>query len=726
MISLPEARSNKSALDKDAVRAACQGRMVDVLESAGFDRSILDGEHHPCPQCGGTDRFRLIDANAGAVLCNQCGRDIGDVFRSIQWLTGCTFPEAVATAAEAAGVADPAREKVPSNLPAEVPAGDFSKLELKQFSGEMVPHFARNRPGVTEDALAAAGAKLGRDCGRAVFALPIVGETLDPAVPVGWVTMSVTGGMLNVGESEVKTKLAKGSKPGLVGSRSAFEQLRNGQAGLTVWKVEGVTDALALWAKIPGPLRDRQLVLTNSNGCGQYIPWLAERLRVVRQVNVLHDADQPGESGAEKWCKSLAADGVKAVQFRLPYEVSETHGKDLRDWLNDGHTFDELPSLMADGGVYEPLESNKPEPVKQFTFGELTKEYPDRRPYVINGLIREGQSMNIVSNSKSGKSWMVHGLALSIVCHERWLGHFDVAGGKVLLVDNELHPEDLRYRVRTVGDAMGIDPERYQNDLVLWPLRGDLRSLSGLQPSFAEIEHGTYKLIILDAKYRFGEPGESENDNSSETQFYNRIDAIGKQTGASIVMVHHASKGDQSAKSVTDVGAGAGAQSRAVDCHATLRQHQSDDAVVFQAAPRSFAPIKPVALRWSFPLWSPAPDLDPSDLKPPPNSRGGKESKSEAMARVRNLLAASPEGLTTTKLESLSKEDGSPQGMGRRRIEDALRTMIDTKEVTARPAFLGGKDTMSYRLTEGGPSQSAGGPSDCTTEGGPSVRQSSP
>ena len=47
---------------KDEVLNAAKGRAVDILRDvAGISADILDGDHHPCPKCGGKDRFRLID-----------------------------------------------------------------------------------------------------------------------------------------------------------------------------------------------------------------------------------------------------------------------------------------------------------------------------------------------------------------------------------------------------------------------------------------------------------------------------------------------------------------------------------------------------------------------------------------------------------------------------------------------------------------------------------------
>ena len=44
----------------------------------GVPDSILNGEHQPCPFCGGTDRFRFTDHEGqGFWWCNQCGNGTG-------------------------------------------------------------------------------------------------------------------------------------------------------------------------------------------------------------------------------------------------------------------------------------------------------------------------------------------------------------------------------------------------------------------------------------------------------------------------------------------------------------------------------------------------------------------------------------------------------------------------------------------------------------------------
>ncbi len=124
--------------------------------------------------------------------------------------------------------------------------------------------------------------------------------------------------------------------------------------------------------------------------------------------------------------------------------------------------------------------------------------------------------------------------------------------------------------------------------------------------------------------------GTDENDNGTMAQLYNLIDSFAEKIGASFVLIHHSSKGNQSSRSVTDVGSGAGAQSRATDTHLVLRPHTDNNAVVLEAAVRSWAPVSPLCLRWTFPLWTPAPELDPSMLRQEsrkPKSGAGDQAK---------------------------------------------------------------------------------------------------
>ena len=245
---------------------------------------------------------------------------------------------------------------------------------------------------------------------------------------------------------------------------------------------------------------------------------------------------------------------------------------------------------------------------------DLIENHTELRPMIIQGLLREGEVGNLVSSPKIGKSWLAMHLSACVAAGLDWL-KFPVAQGKVLYVDMELHKEDLSHRLREIIYANGIKQTAIGRQLMLLPLRGKKMDLTRLNRLLLQLAGHDFKLIVLDALYRLLPDGVSENSNSEICQIYNDIDSVAQSLNAGVVVVHHASKGDQSGKGVTDVGSGAGSQSRAVDSHIVLRHHKEEGCTVMDAAVRSWKPLEPVVLRWSYPRWEVAEGLDPKDLK---------------------------------------------------------------------------------------------------------------
>lgn len=255
------------------------------------------------------------------------------------------------------------------------------------------------------------------------------------------------------------------------------------------------------------------------------------------------------------------------------------------------------------------------------TIGQMLHRYPALRPPIIHGLLREGETMNVIAAPKTGKSWLVTDLAMAVATGRKWLDIYETESGRVLILDNELHGETSADRVPRVASARGVDLSQLADMLCVENLRGRLKDIFNLRPYFAHLEPGKFKIIVMDALYRFIPPDTDENDNGKMAQVYNAIDSYARDLGAAFILIHHSTKGSQSGKSITDVGAGAGAQSRACDTHLILREHDEKNTVVLDAAVRSWPPIEPICLQWSYPLWNHASDLDPTDLAKPSRNR---------------------------------------------------------------------------------------------------------
>ncbi len=237
------------------------------------------------------------------------------------------------------------------------------------------------------------------------------------------------------------------------------------------------------------------------------------------------------------------------------------------------------------------------------TYDDLVTSGKALRTPVIDNLLREGETMNIIAAPKMRKSWLALDMAMAIVTGTPWLGEFATNPGDVLILDNELHEETTGFRLPLVAGDRGHDIDVLRSGLYIDNLRGRLMDFNKLWYALSNTEPGRYKVIILDAFYRFFGTGEDENDNGTVAGIYNKLDQYASKLGCSFVLIHHTKKGSSAGVAVTDMGAGAGAQSRAADCHLTLKPGEDDSEAVLEAAVRSWLPVEPVGLRWQGHTW---------------------------------------------------------------------------------------------------------------------------
>lgn len=240
------------------------------------------------------------------------------------------------------------------------------------------------------------------------------------------------------------------------------------------------------------------------------------------------------------------------------------------------------------------------------------------RPAVVDGLFRRGEVCNWIAAPKTGKTWMLYTMIAKIIKGQRWCG-FKTNPGRILLVDNELHPETGLHRLKRVMEQAGVEREELAEMVDVAWIRGQRGTLEDLEATVRSRPRGTYSLIALDAFYRFIGKGLDENSNADMTSVFNHLDAIADYSNAAVLNVHHASKGLQTDKGVMDIGAGAGSIGRATDSHVVFLPHQENDCVVMRARCRSFTQPKPIGIRIDYStarVWHDD-ELDPEDTWQP-------------------------------------------------------------------------------------------------------------
>lgn len=172
---------------------------------------------------------------------------------------------------------------------------------------------------------------------QSVIAFPIFGAGGVDEGPVGWVVVEDRGGHVEKFEGKDKRSIkAKsltvgGSGQGLL-NQWAVARLEQAEV---VWKVEGITDMVALHSWIPDRLKEKHVVITNGGGATESVRECWVRALTGKKVFVVGDADIPGQVGSAKWVHALAYKAASVVNVTLPYAVADNHGRDVRDYVEE-------------------------------------------------------------------------------------------------------------------------------------------------------------------------------------------------------------------------------------------------------------------------------------------------------------------------------------------------------------------------------------------------------
>lgn len=370
--------------DTSSLKHEARGRWRQIIAEF-IPAELLDGHHHPCPRCGGTDRFRAFDDfdESGGVICNQCfNHGNGDGIATLRWLIGSTFTEAKEHLAERLnlkpstnghhhGNGHSGNGKVPSagqngSTAKEKAADDvasgkeptFDKLRFVPMDDAKLEQFAESKPPILVDAIKAAGTKL------ALWPKKSKSPFLCVAIPARGPQGFVPGAILYRVDgqpfpafgrlAERKTHIARRSPGKRADGWAVVGTLDRLESSSTIWKAEGVPDALALYPHLP----EDHCVVTNIAGA-KAAANLSLDIFSGKQIFAVPDADTPGVGGVERFASKTARVAASVRIVTLPYPVKESGGKDLRDFLNDGGTFADLLALAEQS---EPVEAKADDP----------------------------------------------------------------------------------------------------------------------------------------------------------------------------------------------------------------------------------------------------------------------------------------------------------------------------------------------------------------------------
>lgn len=266
---------------------------------------------------------------------------------------------------------------------------------------------SHHKPGVEYDALVAVGAQIvkwpyrdRRGNGHHCLAIPSHDGRSDTDHPAGMVLLRLDGQLFPPAPRLQKRKIhtLRSSRQSFIAA-GGVEAI---QAATIVWWVEGVPDCLALTSRLSAG----EIAITSIGGANERPERLPLRILAGKPVRIIGDCDTAGQDGAEERARALQgiASGVEVV--RLPYPIEHNHGKDLRDWLCDGHGYDDLLTLPAT----EPEPAAEPESrIANYTEVWGDGDKPKRHAIDIRTIHRQIDELTKCQLSVCGNTLFVRG-----------------------------------------------------------------------------------------------------------------------------------------------------------------------------------------------------------------------------------------------------------------------------------------------------------------------------
>lgn len=270
----------------------------------------------------------------------------------------------------------------------------------------------------------------------------------------------------------------------------------------------------------------------------------------------------------------------------------------------------------------------------------FTDAPPEMPPEIIKGVLYEGGKMMLTGASKTGKSMAMLELALSVASGKRWMDTFDVKRGTAIYLNMELNPPIVAKRLHDLRQAMNISLEEIEDRFYAFNLKGiDCMIKDVAQFAVEAVERYKADLVVIDPIYTLLDG--SENDPEQVTCFCKRLNQI-NNAGASVVYVHHHSKGARHYTDSSSRGSGSGIFARDADAildfsEVDPKQGEPAPAVtVFKldGTLRAFAAFRPKPISFQYPLHrnESGIDLDKYTARTP-QSEGGKARAAQQKAQ---------------------------------------------------------------------------------------------
>jgi hypothetical protein len=485
----------------EPVRKAAEGRWAEILSTiGGIPHEILDGKNHPCPKCGGKDRFRANAIERGAIRCNQCfATKNGDGFSALQWARGVGFKEAL-------------------NL-------------IKQHLG-MSTNGTHDGPATTTTTQ--------WKCDTLAAEYVYTDEIGQPAYAVRRYECPEWDGL---GKKPKDFRQFRAEGDSFVGGKGCMQGVRLVPFKLfellqrpkdPVFVVEGEKDVLALE-------RLGLLATTNPGGAGKWPSLDPDAVMAVfkgRTVVLIPDNDQVGAQHMATVGKAL---GCLAKEIRLLTLPKLPPGGDVSDWLAAGGSGEALLELAV--AAKPLLATTGPYPVHTFGDPATDTDFPVPEA-LIDGILFPGLTLIHGTWKRARKTLCAVDMAYCLESGLPFLGR-TVKKTRCLWVQRDMSAGKFMEYTRELRAGLGLPPIR----IPLVVERMDIRKPADQERLLDTLKEYKPELLFLDSSRALtGNMDENESAEVAELTRTFLIDKVRDGLKIHVVLIGHPSKGGKTAR----------------------------------------------------------------------------------------------------------------------------------------------------------------------------------
>lgn len=320
------------------------------------------------------------------------------------------------------------------------------------------------------------------------------------------------------------------------------EAVRKGQR---IYLVEGEKDAERL--------RSHDLVATTViEGAGAEIKReYVEQLQGA-DVVLLFDEDDAGYARRDKFCIALFKKVKSLKVVKLPnLEYRKNHGLDVSDWLNRGHTIQELEQLVEATDLVDPIDIEvlqhesllSLDNIVVITLDDFLKRDIPPREMILSPILPSQGLVMMYAKTGVGKTFVALMIAYAVALGDKVFSWHAPKARKILYIDGEMPAATMQDRLRSIAKGVGReleDPSYFR--IITQDLQSngipDLATSEGQK--IIESVLGDAQLLILDNLSCLVRKVQ-ENESDSWLPIQEWLLKL-RRKGVSVLFIHHAGK----------------------------------------------------------------------------------------------------------------------------------------------------------------------------------------